>query len=222
MDGSFLLRRSRAAVTSISRKEVPSKFWKRNELTTQACTARSSMLAGTLSWRTPTRTWRCLAEENSFLHRCIISCGSPEQTECMPGTSQAIRRRMAVSGCRNSTRLHSSTQSVLGLRSRCTGGRQPAAIWGNRGRHFQWALIDLGIRASTQDLHHLRHLGGGDKAKSSRLNRRSPADVAAITRKPKARCGLYVTAAVRAPSYQHYSHSLSSVRARDQPGRSRC
>jgi hypothetical protein len=79
---------------------------------------------------------------------------------------QAIKRRTAVSVCRNSTRLRFSIQSVLALRSRCTEGPQPGATWGNHDRHFQRALIDLGTCASIQHLVRLRHLGGGDKRAS--------------------------------------------------------
>jgi hypothetical protein len=64
-----------------------------------------------------------------FRRQCITSCGSPVPRECMPDIYRAIRLRTAVSGCRNNTRLRSSTQSVLAHRSRCTEGRQPGATW---------------------------------------------------------------------------------------------
>jgi hypothetical protein len=87
----------------------------------------------------------------------------PAPTECMLDIYRAIQHHTAVSGCRNSTRLRSSMQSVLALRSRCTEGRQTGATWGNRDPHFKGALIDLETRASIQDLLRLRRLGGGDK-----------------------------------------------------------
>lgn len=96
MGGSFLPLRFRAAVTGISPNGVPSKFWRRNELIILVCTERSSIPAGTRSWRMPTRTWRCCREENSFPRRCITSCGSQERTECMPDIYPVIRRHMAV------------------------------------------------------------------------------------------------------------------------------
>ena len=116
MARSFLIRRFRAAVMAISLREVHLKFWKRNEPITRASTARSSILAGILSSRTETRTCRSRLEENLFPRRCTTLCDSPAPTECMPGICQAIRRHMAVFGCRNirdcilqcSQRWHSS------------------------------------------------------------------------------------------------------------------
>jgi len=163
MGASFSPRRFRAAVTGISPREVHSKFWRRNARIIRACTAKSSMPAATLLWRTPMRTCRSRPEENLFRPRCITLCALLAPMECMPDIYQAIRRRMAVFGCRSSTRSRSSTQSVLALRSRCTEGRLRGGTWGNRGRHFHGVIIGLEIRASVQDLRRLRHLGGGDK-----------------------------------------------------------
>ena len=166
MDGSLSPRQFRAVVTGISPRGVPSKSLKRNEPIIRVCTARSSILAGTLSLPTPMRTCRSLPGENSFRRQCITSCGSRAPTECMPDICRAIRLRTAVSGCPNGTQLRSSIQSALALRSRCTEGPQPGATWGNHDRPFQGALIDLRTRASIQDLLRLRHLGGGDKRAS--------------------------------------------------------
>jgi len=164
MAGSLSPRQFRAVVTGISPRGVPSKSWKRNEPIIRVCTARSSILAETRSLPTPMRTCRCRPGKNLFRHQCITSCGSPAPTECMPDIYRAIQRRTAVSGCRNSTRSRSSTQSVSILRSQCMEGHRRGATWGNHDRYFQRALIDLETRASIQDLLRLRHLGGGDKS----------------------------------------------------------
>ena len=171
----ILIRRFRAAVMAISLREVHLKFWKRNEPITRASTARSSIPAGILSSRTQTRTCRSRLEENLFPRRCTTSCDSPAPTECMPGICQAIRRHMAVFGCRNSTQLHSSMQSTLALQSRFTEERRRGATWGNRDRHSHGALVDLEVRVSTRGFSRLRrHRGGSDKSETScaRLNRR--------------------------------------------------
>ncbi len=194
---------------AISPTEVPSKFWRRNERIIRVCTARSWMPAATLLLRTPMPTWRCHPEEDLFRRQCITSCGSPERTECIRGIYLVIRHRMAVSGCRSSTRLHSSTQSMWALRSQCMGGRRRDATSVNRDPHFESALIDFATRASIQDLRRLRHLGGGDRLISG-----PPAE-----KIDQPEC---VTVAVRAPFYQHYSRWPSSVHARDQPSQPRC
>jgi hypothetical protein len=167
MAGSFLLPRFRAAVMAISPREVHSRFWKRNGPITQVYTARSSIPVGTLSWRTQTRTCRSRRAENLFPLRCTTSCDSLAPTECMPGICQAIQRPMAVFGCRNSTQLHSSMQSMLALQSRFTEERRPGATWGNRGRHSHGALVDLEVHVSTRDFSRLRHPGGSDKSQTS-------------------------------------------------------
>ncbi len=118
------------------------------------------------------RTCRSRPEENLFRRQCITLCGSPAPTECMADIRRAIRLRTGVSGCRNSTRSRSSTQLVLALRLRCTGGRQPGAIWSNHDRCFKEVLIDLQSRASIQDLLGLRRLAGGDKSLNSLVARR--------------------------------------------------
>jgi hypothetical protein len=163
MAGSFLTPQFRAAVMAISPREVHSRSWKRNEPITRAYTARSSIPAGTLSWRTQTRTCRSRLEEDLFPRRCITLCDSPAPTECMPGICQAIQRHMAVFGCRNSTQLHSSMQSTLALRSWFTEERRRGATWGNRDRRSHGALVDLEVRVSTRDFSRLRHPGGSDK-----------------------------------------------------------
>jgi hypothetical protein len=163
MAGSFLTPRFRAAVMAISPREVHSRSWKRNEPITRAYTARSSIPAGTLSWRTQTRTCRSRLEESLFPRRCTTLCDSPAPTECMPGICQAIQRHMAVFGCRSSTQLHSSMQSTLALQSRFTEERRPGATWGNRDRRSHGALVDLEVRVSTRDFSRLRHPGGSDK-----------------------------------------------------------
>ena len=172
---SLLPRRFRAAVTAISPRQGHSRFWKRNEPITRASTARSSILAGTLSWLTQTRTCRSRLEENLFLRRCTTSCDSPAPTECMPGICQATLRRTAVFACRNSTQLRSSMQSTSALQSRFTEERRRGATWGNRDRHSHGALVDLEVRVSTRGFSRLRrHRGGSDKSQTScaRLERR--------------------------------------------------
>jgi len=164
MDGSLSPRQSRAVVTGISPRTVPSKSWKRNEPIIRVCTARSSILAETPSLPTPMRKCRCRPEENLSRRQCITSCDSPAPTECMPDIYRAIQLRMAVFVCRNITQLRFSIQSVLARWSRCTEGHQPGVIWGNHDRYFKGVLIDLQTRASIQDLLRRRHLGGGDKS----------------------------------------------------------
>ena len=220
MDGSFSSRRFRAAVTAISPREVPLRSWKRNEIIIRVCTERSSIHAGTRSLRTPMLTCRFRAAENSFPHRCITSCGSPARMECMPDTYQVIRHRMAVSGCRSSTRSRSLTRSVSVLRSRCTEGRQQGVILGNPTRDSRRRRSDFEIRASILDFDPLRLRGGGDKGI---LHWNQPPTRAATKERRKRSAGMFdVTVAVRVPSYRHYLHWPSSVHARGQPSQPGC
>jgi hypothetical protein len=168
MGGPFSPPRFQVAVTVISPRGDPSKCWKRNELIIRACTARSSIPAGTRLLQTRMRTCRYRAEENLFPRRCITSCGSPVPMECMQDIYLATQHRMAVFGCRNGTRSHFSMRSVSALRSRCMAGRRRGATWENRDRHFHGSKIDFEIRGSIRDLHRLRHHGGGDNGNHAR------------------------------------------------------
>ncbi len=168
----YLAPPSRAVAMVISRTRVHSRFSKKNEPTTRVCTARSSTLVGTQLWRTQTRTCQCRLEENLFPRPCITLCDSVAPTECMPAICQAIQRRMAAFGCRNSTQLHSSMQSMLALRLRFTEGRQAVVTWDNCGRHSLGALVHLEVRVSIRDFFRLRHLGGSDKVNRGNDGRR--------------------------------------------------
>lgn len=128
MDGRCWRRRFLAAATGISLEWVPLRFWRKKELTTRACTGRSSMRAETPSWRTPTPTCQSHAEGNLFRRRCIISCGSPGRMECTPDICRAIRRPMAVFECPNSMQSRFSTRSASAHRSQCLEEHRLAVI----------------------------------------------------------------------------------------------
>src|SRR6266481_3321480 len=110
----------------------------------------------------PTLTCRYRTEVNLFRRRCIISCALTGLTECMPAICPAILRRMAVSGCRNSMQLRSSTPSTSALRLRFLEEPRGDAIWDNRNPHSCAAAIDLQTHASARDSRHLLIPGGGE------------------------------------------------------------
>ena len=157
-------RQFRVAATGISPRMAHSRFLRRSEPITRACTEKLSMPAGTPSWPMPMRTCAFLREGNLSRHRCIISCGSPGRTECTPDTCRAILHRTAVSACLRKTRLRSSIQSASELRLLCSEGRQWAVIRTGRDRCFQDQTIDSQIHASgrrsIRALPHRRRLGG--------------------------------------------------------------
>jgi hypothetical protein len=207
MDGSPWPLQFQAVVTGILPKEVPSRFWKRNGPIIRVCTARSSILAAIPSLPTQMQTCGSHPAESLFRRQCITSCDSLALMECMPDIYRAIQHRTAVCGCRNSTRLRSSMELMLALPSRCTEGRQPDVILASYDRHFERPLIDLKTRASIEDLLRLRHLGGGGSSHTFcwSPNASSRLGCQPLNRRARKQTVVF-TAAVRARSYQDYSH----------------
>ena len=136
----------------ISPRMAHSRFLRRSEPITRACTEKLSMPAEIQSWPMPMRTCAFLREGNLSRRRCIISCGSPGPTECTPDICRAILHRTAVSACLRKTRLRSSIQSASELRSLSSERRQWAVIRTGRDRCFQDQTIDSQIHASARDL----------------------------------------------------------------------
>src|SRR5437773_8555926 len=112
MGGRFWRRQFPAAATDTSPTEVHSKFSRRNEAITRACTGKLSMRAETQSWPMPMRTCACHLAENLFLRQCIILCASTVQMECTLVICQDTLRRTAVHAYLNNMRLRFSTWSA--------------------------------------------------------------------------------------------------------------
>ena len=172
MAGRYWRRRFPVAVTDISPERVPSRFWRRKELTIQACTGRSSMRAEIRSWPMRTRTCQFHAAENLSRRRCTTSCDSMARTECTPAICPAIPRRTAVFACRNNMRLRCSMPSASALRLLYLAERRRDATWDNRNPHSCEAAIDSQTHGSARDLtrgsDHLRPRGGRETARSPR------------------------------------------------------
>ena len=164
MGGWCWRRQFRAAVTGISPRMAHSRFLRRSEPITRACTEKLSIRAVAPLWPTPMRTCAFLREGNLSRHRCIISCGSRGRTECTPDTCRVMLLRTAVSACLRNTRLRSSIPSASELRSVSSEGRRWAVTPTGRDRCFRDQTIDSQIHGCVRrSIHALRRLRPGGR-----------------------------------------------------------